>query len=487
MIDAPTQIKRLTYFDIRTYGAKCDGSTDDITAITSTLTAASAVGGVALVPVGTCIVSTQVQVPNNAQLVGVHPSKSIIKASPTFPVSTPLVRIGTGTGVNVTGSAVSNLKIDCNSVVGCEGVYTTEANELSDIEKVTVTNYMTYGIHLLGSANGPGQFAIRDPYLLSSASTTGAIGIFVDTTGGNLIMVAHGTCDNNGGIQQSACIKTNGSTQLAVHDMHVEDVADGVYFAAGSAGQADGIVGHNSVTNTVTVATTGEVALLDINKNAGTNTINDTNKSILITENRVGLYAVGHTTATLLTTATQINRLIGLTVNNASDATQTVRFSGGSAASQIVDITLQDIGSDKWKVEKDASNLFRIRDTAASDNTRLSFTTGGVTNFSAGGTAAVALQQNTNAGTGGVTFGSGGAAPTVVGSVDSAGKATFNGGLVINNIAAPTAAANQVAFGSTTASTVGAAGGASALPATPTGYIIVNIAGTNFKIPYYAN
>jgi hypothetical protein len=38
-----------------------------------------------------------------------------------------------------------------------------------------------------------------------------------------------------------------------------------------------------------------------------------------------------------------------------------------------------------------------------------------------------------------------------------------------------------------TASTVGAAGGASALPATPTGYLQVVIGGTTYKIPYYEN
>lgn len=38
----------------------------------------------------------------------------------------------------------------------------------------------------------------------------------------------------------------------------------------------------------------------------------------------------------------------------------------------------------------------------------------------------------------------------------------------------------------TTETTVGAAGGASALPATPLGYIIVNLGGTGaVKIPYY--
>ena len=36
-----------------------------------------------------------------------------------------------------------------------------------------------------------------------------------------------------------------------------------------------------------------------------------------------------------------------------------------------------------------------------------------------------------------------------------------------------------------TASTVGVAGGASALPATPTGYAIINVNGTDYKMPYY--
>jgi hypothetical protein len=46
--------------------------------------------------------------------------------------------------------------------------------------------------------------------------------------------------------------------------------------------------------------------------------------------------------------------------------------------------------------------------------------------------------------------------------------------------------AGEIMFGSTTATTVGAAGGASALPATPVGYIIVNVAGSQRKIPFYA-
>ena len=52
---------------------------------------------------------------------------------------------------------------------------------------------------------------------------------------------------------------------------------------------------------------------------------------------------------------------------------------------------------------------------------------------------------------------------------------------------ADTVLTGEIAYGSTTATTVGAAGAASALPANPTGYIVINVAGTARKIPFYAN
>lgn len=51
--------------------------------------------------------------------------------------------------------------------------------------------------------------------------------------------------------------------------------------------------------------------------------------------------------------------------------------------------------------------------------------------------------------------------------------------------AAPTVSANQLGLGRTTATTIGAAGGAAALPATPLGYLIFNLGGTSIKVPYY--
>ncbi len=43
-----------------------------------------------------------------------------------------------------------------------------------------------------------------------------------------------------------------------------------------------------------------------------------------------------------------------------------------------------------------------------------------------------------------------------------------------------------LALNDTTQTTVGAAGGATALPATPTGYVPVTIDGTEYVLPYYA-
>jgi hypothetical protein len=54
---------------------------------------------------------------------------------------------------------------------------------------------------------------------------------------------------------------------------------------------------------------------------------------------------------------------------------------------------------------------------------------------------------------------------------------------VILGAAAPTVAAGQVGLGATTATT--ATGGAQTLPGNPAGFLIINVAGTVQKIPYY--
>lgn len=77
---------------------------------------------------------------------------------------------------------------------------------------------------------------------------------------------------------------------------------------------------------------------------------------------------------------------------------------------------------------------------------------------------------------------------TSIRALNNAGTATSlmlldsNNRLQINGNALSIIIANPL-----TSTTVGAAGGAAAIPATPTAYLVIRIGGTDFKIPYYAS
>jgi hypothetical protein len=87
----------------------------------------------------------------------------------------------------------------------------------------------------------------------------------------------------------------------------------------------------------------------------------------------------------------------------------------------------------------------------------------------------------------------------VDGNISSIGAASFTMGNGVGNnasakltlgdivltVAAPTVAAAQVGFGGTVSAT--ASVGGITPPATVAGYLIVNVAGTQVKVPYYAN
>jgi hypothetical protein len=67
---------------------------------------------------------------------------------------------------------------------------------------------------------------------------------------------------------------------------------------------------------------------------------------------------------------------------------------------------------------------------------------------------------------------------------DTTGQLTL--GSLVSTAAAPTVAASQVGFGGTVSATANTTGGGLTLPLLAAGYLIVNVAGTNFKVPYFA-
>jgi hypothetical protein len=119
-------------------------------------------------------------------------------------------------------------------------------------------------------------------------------------------------------------------------------------------------------------------------------------------------------------------------------------FSGGSGAGGVIQVIDGQAGTRAWGLEvgRVSAGVFGIYDNTA---------------------AATRFQINT---TGNVTI-----------NAPSSGTA-----LAINSINTTTPYLNYVTGGTTT---VGAAGGASALPANPVGYVTIAVGGTNYKMPYY--
>jgi len=160
-------------------------------------------------------------------------------------------------------------------------------------------------------------------------------------------------------------------------------------------------------------------------------------------------------------------RTNGTTTALTLDSSQNATFAASVTAASSVNAGTNAgfVFTSKCVITSPSDGILKLSNNAQTDFTRLQF--GGTTS------SFPALRRN-------------GTALDVV-LADNTGFTAFQAANFTAKSAASAVAASEICYGGTTATTVGAAGGASALPATPTGYIIVNVAGTQMKVPYYAN
>lgn len=165
-------------FDVRSFGAKCDASTDDTTAIAAAITAATATGGVVDLPDGTCVV-TGLTVPGGVTLQGKGKFVSIIKSS-TNGVILNLVA-GSGTFAFL-GPTVKNLWVDGSDSGSSQiGIQVTDATAFRDvnIEDVTISDCGSHGLsrgnvfssqfkNIYSYSNGGYNFFINSPNMPSN-------------------------------------------------------------------------------------------------------------------------------------------------------------------------------------------------------------------------------------------------------------------------------------------------------------------------------
>lgn len=124
------------------YGAKCDGTTDDTAAINLALvTAHSAVGGVVVLPSGTCL-ETGITMKSGTTLVGQGQTATILKIAGTGNGVTKTAPINSSTAVNTT---VANLTIQSTNGGNTGGGYVDVGGSYVTLYNVGVTGFK-YGV-----------------------------------------------------------------------------------------------------------------------------------------------------------------------------------------------------------------------------------------------------------------------------------------------------------------------------------------------------
>lgn len=147
MVKRLSPVDVISAYDVMSYGAKGDGSTDDTTAIQAAINAAnSAGGGIVFFPKATYIASN-LTVHGNTTLQGTG-RNSVIKAK----TSTTGSFIALNTPASDIAVVITDLAIDCNSQSGLSGIYfdntSVGQDSLHRIINVSVFNAGNDGIHL---------------------------------------------------------------------------------------------------------------------------------------------------------------------------------------------------------------------------------------------------------------------------------------------------------------------------------------------------
>lgn len=275
----------------------------------------TAQGVTVLLGAATYRLSQQWVVPNKSRLIGVgrgdaNSSNTVLQAVSTFPVSTPLIRLGSGT--IVFGTQLQYLTVDCNNISGCTGVYSTDLNEQSGLFFVLVVNYSLYGVNIDGSVSGDtgaANFTIQNVETYGGTNVDGSIGDG-GASMGMRIKTQQGTfgsisdCTLNGSVGHPIAIgfyldNTAGGT---LRHIHAEQVTTGIQI--GDPSGAHGVRGvfasdlsaSVNYLNAVTInhTATRSLTIADVSGYTAPsgNTLVDNINSITLTNETVGLYVV---------------------------------------------------------------------------------------------------------------------------------------------------------------------------------------------------
>lgn len=262
---------------------------------TNTITIASTV----LLPAATIVINTGWTLPAGTRIIGegggsdTSSAVTTIQASSTF-ASTFMISMGSSSTTicpaNVcNGISVENLRLDGQSK-SITGVLNNYSQESSYVKHVTF--YQINGTGLSVGPSSPGNPVNSGPYsdlTCSFVSTAPASTTLCAVITGASTRGIHGmTCTNSTATKPSTAISVSGSND-SIEDVQMQGFVNGVAIGPRSSTSgilAKNITGSSGMTTTVIISnsfTPSDIAILGVNANGATNTIQDLSTTTTLT------------------------------------------------------------------------------------------------------------------------------------------------------------------------------------------------------------
>lgn len=253
---------------------------------------------------GVWMLNAQIVVPSNVGLFTGSgregAGSTLFKAGGSMPTNTPLIK-----ALGTQGQVLSRFVVDCNSTVGSTGIFATDWNENSGIEKLLVINCPIFGVNVDATqfTSIPAQnYFIRDlevfPQLVASIVTVGLH--LKGNGGGGPADVSNVTINGRIGSGNSilASIQAENFTQASFSRIHGEYAVNVFQNTANSISNflIDTITYTATDTNVVNInasSTANTFMIRNLAGPGGVNSIVDGPRSVTLTDPSIAWYGVG--------------------------------------------------------------------------------------------------------------------------------------------------------------------------------------------------